>query len=133
MADNDPGANQMIEKMMEFLSQQNITLDKSEKLLRAMAEHTGAVAEEAAKATGKIKDLFKYTDDTVDRYKELVKYAKKRSELGQGEIKDAKKAHIELAALVKLHEDALKNAKSENKETKQMRSNLEVLRKTMTG
>ena len=64
MADNDPGANQMIEKMMEFLSQQNITLDKSEKLLRSMAEHTGAVAEEAAKATGKIKDLFKYTDDT---------------------------------------------------------------------
>lgn len=133
MADNDPGANQMIEKMMEFLSQQNITLDKSEKLLRSMAEHTGAVAEEAAKATGKIKDLFKYTDDTVDRYKELVKYAKKRSELGKEDIRDAKKARAELKALVDMHEAALASVKSENKETKQMRSNLETLKKTMQG
>src|SRR5271157_5029214 len=127
----DPGVANVFERMAQALSLANEKAAASEETLRAMAVHAGAVAEEAGKAAGKLKDLVKMSDNIEDNYKRITEYAKKRLNLTQKEASDAKRTHKELKEIADLYEEALDKSKGQTKETKAMQHNLGQVHKLM--
>lgn len=127
----DPGVANVFERMAQALNLANDKAANSEKLLQSMAEHAGAVAQEAEKASVKLKDMFKLSDDIEDNYKKIVEYGKKRSQQSIKEFTDAKKARKELEEIVKLYEAGLKGAKGHTKEAQAMTRNLTDVRKIL--
>src|SRR5271168_4389609 len=87
----DPAVASVFERMASALSMANDKAASSEKLLQAMAEHAGAVATEAEKASIKLKDMFKLSDNIEENYKKIMEYGKKRSQLDKEDLRDAVK------------------------------------------
>jgi hypothetical protein len=127
----DPGIANVFERMAQALDMANERAASSEKTLEAMAKHAGAVAEEAGRASMKLKDMFKLSDSIEDNYKRIVEYGKKRSAQSIKEFSEAKKARHELEQIADLYESALKSAKDNTKESRAMSSNLGQIRKLM--
>lgn len=127
----DPAVANVFERMATALDVANQKAENSAQMLRAMAEHAGAVAEEAEKASASLKSMFKHTEDEVEQYKEVLSYIKKRTALSKEEWRDTSKARKELDAIAKLYEEALKTAKANTKETKAMTTNLTTVKRLM--
>lgn len=129
----DPNIANVFDRMATAMDIANEKAANSEKLLQAMAEHAGAVAENAEEATKKMRDFFRVSDNIEDNYKRIVDYAKKRGQLSKKDLDDAKKARKELSALADMYKAALATAKKNTKETDAMRHNLKMIETTMKG
>src|SRR5271166_3363191 len=129
----DPNIANVFDRMATALDIANEKAANSEKLLAAMAEHAGAIADNTEDATKKMRDFFRISDNIEDNYKRIVDYAKKRGQLSKKDLDDAVKARKELTALQTMYKAALATSKKNTKETDAMRHNLKMIEGTLKG
>ena len=122
-----------INKMNEAMDVANAKAKTHEELLRAMAEHAGAIQESTDKTVRRFREFVKAGSSIEENYKMIVEYGKKHRDLARKDIDDSRKARKELEALQDLYEEALKSTKSNTSETKHWEANLRKLKDVLKG
>src|SRR5271168_4879503 len=136
---NDP-QNPATPEFIEALNKMNAAMDvmnakakTHEDLLRAMAEHAGAIQESTDKTVRRFREFVKAGSSIEENYKMIVEYGKKHRDLARKDIEDSRKAKKELQALETLYEEALKTTKQTTAKTKIWEANLRRLKGVLKG
>jgi|SRR5271166_403289 len=132
----NPASPELIDalnKMNEAMDVANAKAKTHEELLRAMAEHAGAIQESTDKTVRRFREFVKAGSSIEENYKMIVEYGKKHRDLARKDIEDSRKAKKELEALQSLYEEALKSTKQQTTETKHWEANLRRLKTVLKG
>src|SRR5271170_3648562 len=136
---NDPQNNatpEFIDALKKMNDAMDIANDKAkthEELLRAMAEHAGAIQVSTDKTVRRFREFVKAGSSIEENYKMIVEYGKKHRDLARKDIEDSRRAKKELQALEALYEESLKATKANTAETKHWEANLRRLKDVLRG